>query len=89
MVHAFAVPNAVSALSTLPRVPAANDGDARSFDLDQLVREHTAGKCYRPARPARSCCPECLLPVSSREKAAWHRAPESDRYVVYHARCAL
>lgn len=69
---------------SLPVLPA-DEARLRSFHLDEAVRLHTAGKCYRPHRTL--CAnPRCLLPVSGREFAAWRQEPDG-RVTVYHARC--
>lgn len=43
----------------------------RSFNLDQLVREHTRGKGYTPAPPPPAqwtLCGTCNCPVGSKER---------------------
>ena len=82
MAHAFVVPNAQTPLFNLPRIPARNDNDTRSFRLDEAVRLATAGKCYKPA-PHWSLCAECAEPCSSNERLEINRAEGTVR----HERC--
>jgi hypothetical protein len=78
----------VAQLVTLPRFPAAADfGAVTSFNLDQLVRERTAGKGYKPASRW-TLCATCGRPVSTRDQVAIDADERTGKPVaVHHAVC--
>jgi len=62
-----------------------DDAAVRSFTLDQLVREHTAGKGYKPA-PQWTLCSHCAQPVSTRDSVLIEHDTDGQP-LVRHAVC--